>query len=126
MNFTLPIRTVNPANANRGNSRIAAILAAKEDAKRKGLALLLTHVAMASAHVSPSDLLPCVVTITRASAGKMDEHDGLRGSLKRVVDGIAKALGVDDGSELVEWRYAQQKAKRGEFAVHVTIERRTS
>jgi hypothetical protein len=71
----------------------------------------------------PPHPLPCVVTMTRLSAGTLDD-DNLRGSLKAVVDGIADRLGVDDASPLVEWRYAQRKVKRGHYGVEVQLEAR--
>jgi hypothetical protein len=33
------------------------------------------------------------------SAGRLDPHDGLGASLKGIIDGIADALGIDDGDE---------------------------
>jgi len=69
----------------------------------------------------PPHPLPCVVTMTRLSAGVLDP-DNLQGSLKACRDGIADRLGVDDASPLVEWRYAQRKVKRGEFGVEVQLE----
>jgi hypothetical protein len=63
---------------------------------------------------------PLVVTITRRGPGKLDS-DSLPPSGKHARDGIADALGVDDGDEsLVQWRYAQERAR--EWSVLVTIE----
>lgn len=62
-----------------------------------------------------------VVTLTRHSrtAKKMD-CDGLQAAMKPVRDGIADALGIDDGSERIEWKYGEKKT--GEYAVEVMIE----
>jgi hypothetical protein len=60
------------------------------------------------------------VTLTRYSAGRLDS-DNLASSQKGVRDGVAAALGIDDGSEIIEWRYAQEKTKRGVHAVRVDI-----
>lgn len=68
--------------------------------------------------------LPVVVTLTRLSAGALDGHDNLRASLKHVVDGVARYLKVDDADPRVEWRYAQQTTKRGQYAVEIRIEPR--
>lgn len=65
--------------------------------------------------------LPCVVTLTRLSFGKLDT-DNLQGATKGVRDGVADALGVADNHPDIEWRYAQEKCKRGAFGVRVQIE----
>ena len=65
---------------------------------------------------------PITVTVTRCSAGALDEHDNLRTALKHVVDGVADFLGCDDDDERITWNYAQEKAKRGTHAVRIKIE----
>lgn len=64
--------------------------------------------------------LPCVVTLTRISPGIADD-DNLQGAAKAIRDGIADALGVNDNDSRIEWRYAQEKCKRGEFGMRVEI-----
>jgi hypothetical protein len=59
-----------------------------------------------------------VVTITRVGPRKVDS-DNLQGYCKGVRDQVAKALGIDDGHKIYEWRYVQE---RGEYAVRVAIE----
>ena len=61
------------------------------------------------------------VTLTRVAPRKLDD-DNLAGSLKATRDGIASALGVDDGDSRVEWKYAQERCKNGEQTVRVQIE----
>ena len=61
-----------------------------------------------------------VLTLTRIAPRKLDS-DNLAGSCKHVRDGIADALGIDDGDERLDWRYAQEKGKPGEYAVRVEI-----
>lgn len=61
-----------------------------------------------------------VVTLTRHAPCKLDS-DNVCGALKSTRDGVADALGIDDGSELVEWRYEQEKAKG--YSVTIRIER---
>jgi hypothetical protein len=121
--FTLPVRTKNSQNFPTGNTRLAAIIRTQERARHRGCALLLTRAAMMRLRVSAADLVPCVVTLTRLSAGTMDD-DGLAGSCKGLRDGIAEALGIDDGSSAVKWNYAQAKCPRGQHAVRVHIQRR--
>lgn len=44
------------------------------------------------------------ITFTRYGWQPMDD-DNLRSACKALRDGIAKAIGVDDGSKTLEWRY---------------------
>jgi hypothetical protein len=121
--FVLGVRTKNPLNGGIGNTKLALIIRSNERAKQKKIAFESTRAHLLRAHVSPADLVPCIVTLTRVSAGKMDT-DGLAASQKGVRDGIAHALGIDDGSVFVEWRYAQMKGPQKQHAVHVRIERK--
>ena len=50
---------------------------------------------------------PIVVTITRVGLRKMDD-DNLATSAKYVRDGIADALGIDDGDSRIKWEYKQE------------------
>ena len=59
------------------------------------------------------------VSLTRISKGKLDEGDNLNSSFKFVRDAIAEWLGVDDGSDRYDWRYAQE---RGEPGIRILIE----
>ena len=65
--------------------------------------------------------LPCVVTMTRVSSGKMDS-DNLVSAMKHIRDGIADWIGIDDGDDRIEWRCAQQKCQRGRHSVVIQIE----
>ncbi len=118
------VRTKNPANVGRTQSALAATIAARERRLEHQSAVLHTRAAMARAGLRPVDLVPAVVTLVRVSAGTMDAHDGLRSALKYLVDGIAEALGVDDGRGAIEWRYLQQKCKPKHYAVGVRIQKR--
>ena len=50
-----------------------------------------------------------VITLTRVAPRKLDpgNHEA---SFKHVQDAVASWLGIDDGSPLLEWRYAYEKA----------------
>lgn len=61
------------------------------------------------------------IKITRIAPRRLDGHDNLRASLKGIVDGIADALRVDDGSDRVAWSYAMDKCKKGQEAVRIDI-----
>ena len=58
------------------------------------------------------------ITLTRIGIRKLD-GDNLQRSFKSTRDGVADALGIDDGSDRIEWKYAQEK---GKYGVKVTIE----
>lgn len=55
---------------------------------------------------------PLEITVTRIGKRRMDEHDNLATSAKYVVDGIAKAIGIDDGDvSKIKWVYKQEIGK---------------
>lgn len=54
---------------------------------------------------------PLTISITRISPRPLDS-DNLAASAKHVRDGIADALGIDDGSPLLTWKYYQEKPHR--------------
>ena len=63
--------------------------------------------------------LPAVVTLTRIGPRKLDS-DNLAISFKAVRDQLAAWIGVDDGSDLYVWQYAQEKAKEYGIRIEVT------
>jgi len=63
---------------------------------------------------------PLVVTLTRVGKRDLDD-DNLVGAFKHVRDGVADWLGVDDGSELVEYECKQE---RGNYGIRIEITRR--
>jgi len=60
------------------------------------------------------------VRLTRVGPRRLDS-DNLAAALKHVRDGVADALGVDDGDPRLEWIYDQQRCRPGEYAVLVDI-----
>lgn len=122
MNFTVPLITKNPLNGSQGRSRGAALGRARRRKKERHTARLCAIAAYVGPLQPYGTWMP-VVTLSRLYASdrwKMD-HDGLQAALKGIRDGIADALGVDDGSAAVTWKYDQKKCKRGEFGVEVQI-----
>ena len=103
--LVLPVMTVSEAN-RRDHWAVKA-----KRAKR--------HRFVARA-LCPPAALPCVVRLTRLSAGTLDD-DNLRGALKAVRDGCADRLGIDDRDPRVEWQYGQERAKGQKGAVRVEI-----
>jgi crossover junction endodeoxyribonuclease RusA len=58
------------------------------------------------------------VTLTRIAPRRLDS-DNVASAFKAFRDGVADALGIDDGSPMIEWRYSQEK---GATRVKVVIE----
>ena len=114
MEFTLPIKTVNESNGSHGHWSVKS--------QRRASHRTAVWGAM-SGKVLPR--LPVVVTLTRISAGELDEKDNLRVSLKAVADQISDHYKLPDNDKRFEWQYAQEKAKRGVYGVRVRIEERT-
>lgn len=107
----IPMRTRSLANQREHWS--ARAKRAKQE--RWNANLFVTHAGAAK------QSLPVVVTLTRFAPRQLDS-DNLCGAFKAVRDGVADALGIDDGSDLVTWVYAQEKAK--EYSVSIRIERK--
>lgn len=108
MTLSLPIRTINTANRR------------EHWAARAKRAKSHRHAAFyAVRQSSPTKRTRYTVTLTRIGKRRMDD-DGLAISFKAVRDGIADALGIDDGSERIAWRYAQEIGKQ--YGVRIVIE----
>lgn len=140
MEWTLPLRLVSGANAREHHHARARRM--REQRSAAGIATVQhagpswgrtewycpphtprsrpkPYVRVVPHPGSPRGLLS--VLITRLGPRKLDS-DNLAISAKAVRDGIAQALGVDDGDETaVHWDYAQE---RGAYGVRVRIERR--
>jgi hypothetical protein len=112
--FVIPIKTVNESNTTRQGAWRAR-------SKRSKANRSSARLHASAAHHGPRVKLPCVITMTRLSAGTLDD-DGLRSALKATRDGIADWLGVDDGDvDLVRFKYEQESAPRKTYAVRVTV-----
>jgi len=111
MRVDLPIRTWSEANA-----RLHWAARARRAGEQRRVARICVRAALARQPAA----LPLTVTLTRLAARRLDS-DNLTGALKAVRDGIADALGVDDGDGRLEWRYAQEAAPRGRYGVRVEV-----
>ena len=98
---TLPIRTISENNAREHHMARARRRKAQRD---------MTALAI-RAHLRSATLAaPYLVTLTRLAPRKLD-GDNLQGAMKAIRDGVADALGVDDGDEsAVTWAYDQRPA----------------
>lgn len=110
----LPLHTINQMNGGQGRHWRVTYSRRKRE---RGTASILVRNQLVRNGVKP----PAVVTIVRLSNGTLDD-DGLRSALKSVRDGIADAFGVDDSAKSpLRFEYAQEKCKRGAYAVRVEI-----
>lgn len=83
----------------------------------------VVSLALNTAHDAIRNLeLPLVVTLTRVAPSNGLDSDNVVGSQKHVRDAVAKVIGVDDKSKMVEWQVQQ---KKGPWAVDIYIEERT-
>lgn len=105
MTVLLPLRTKSP-NGSHGHW---AATSARRKRERATARLMCPKLA-----------LPCVVKLTRLSAGTLD-FDNLVSSMKHVRDGCADALGVADNDPRIDFQYGQIRGKRGEFGVWVEV-----
>ena len=109
LDLTLPMRVVSEANMREHWARKAK--RAKQQRWVAKMAVNRKPLPSAPGYTS---------TLTRLASRKLDS-DNLAGAFKAVRDGIADALGIDDGSERLEWLYQQEKAKRGSYAIRIEI-----
>lgn len=106
MKFTIPVKLVSTANKREHWGKRA-----RRAKVHRGSAYLLT----------PDGInVPCTIRMTRIAPRPLDS-DNLAISCKSVRDGIADAIGVDDGSELIKWEYDQRKGKPKEYACEVQV-----
>lgn len=129
ISFTLDIKTVSEANVREHWRKRA-----DRTREHRFVAYLATIVALRAAGyaagngVRPALQKPIVVTLTRIGPRKLDS-DNLAGSAKHARDGIADALGINDGDDQqAVWVYGPQRSgpvggpRGGKYAVEVLIE----
>ena len=104
--ITIPLRTVSEANARDHWGRRAA----RAKRQREVTAMFVRRMDLPA--------MPVCVRLVRIGRRMLDS-DNLAGSAKAVRDGIADVYGVDDGSGLYRWEYAQEV---GDYGVRIEIE----
>jgi hypothetical protein len=108
LTLSIPLRTVSGLNA-REHPMMRSRRVKKE---RHATAWMLAG--------KKPPALPVTVTMTRLGpTSGLDRGDNLNASMKGCRDQIAQWLGVDDRSDLVEWRYAQRREKQWSVLVEV-------
>lgn len=122
LTFTLAVHLTNPLNGATGSSMLAQIIRSQKRAKHRKAASFEVLQALRLRALSAIDFVPAVVKLTRVSAGRMDD-DGLAAACKGIRDGIAEALGVNDGGRFIQFLYDQRKGPQRVHAVEVLIVR---
>ena len=115
MQIFLPVKTVSEPNLREHWGKHARRARKQREAART----------IVRAHILRNKVVPVdshlTISLTRVAPRALDS-DNLAGSFKAVRDGVADALGIDDGSPLLEWRYCQARGLAKEYAVLVEIE----
>jgi hypothetical protein len=106
----IPIKTVSEANAREH----WAIKAKRAKIQRKDAKAVVGGQLWKGRYK-----LPLAISFVRIGKSKLDS-DNLQGSFKAIRDGVADALGINDGSDLITWDYKQEKGK--EYAVRIKVE----
>jgi hypothetical protein len=106
---TIACRTVSEANSHQHW---------RERQRRAKEQRLLSFVTVPSCvrNMAP----PLRITLTRLAPRRLDS-DNLAGSMKAVRDGVADAVGIDDGDQRLDWQYGQRTAS--EYGVEIVIQR---
>lgn len=118
--ITLPLRLLSEAN-QRGSWHAGAKRAKKE----RGVVRIALVSPIRGAGLMRGSFLGhrrldagqrIAVTLTRIAPRRLD-GDNLQRACKAVRDGVADALGVDDGDERIEWRYEQRRHEEHEHTL---------
>ena len=112
----LPIVLVSEANARGHWSTKSPRVQNQRLAARLAVADLLRRA---------QPQMPVVVTLTRIAPRKLDD-DNLRSAFKAVRDGVADALGVNDGGKQVTWAYRDERRATRERAIEIVLEERVA
>lgn len=118
----LPIRVISEANGREHWARKAARAKLHRSTARVAMNLLNpTFDRVYDRFWLYDDRVKLTVTLTRIAPRVLDS-DNLASGFKATRDGIADWLGIDDGSPLLTWRYAQRRGAPKEYSVEVRIE----
>jgi hypothetical protein len=118
---SLPIRTISEGNAREHFRAVA-----KRKHEHRRIAHMALGAALAKRGLAGLDFVPVLVTLTRIGPRTLDS-DNVAFALKATRDGIADALGIDDGDrDRLRFRYRQRRAGPKVWSVEVLIERATA
>ncbi len=113
IDILVPVRIVSEAN-QRGHWRKSAV---RKKAHRS-TAILLCRAAHNWQVPNPNKCYR--VLMTRIAPRQLDD-DNLASGFKACRDGIADAMGIDDGSPRIKWDYSQERGEPHVYAARVRI-----
>lgn len=119
--IVLPIKTKSP-NTSHAMTRGQAMALGAMRKRHHELAQLAVASHLRSRGLTGADFVPVLVTMTRVSAGSLD-RDNLVAALKWCRDGVAEALGIDDGDEArLRFVCDQRPGPKKVYQVEILIE----
>lgn len=120
MTFLLPIRLLSEANRRGHWAKHSGRIASQRLIAKQEMRVHCVRSPRWCACCGPQ----ATVTLTRVIGprGKAFDSDGMVCAAKAIRDGIADALGINDGSDAVTWRYGQRRGD--EHGVEVKVEAR--
>lgn len=114
MKYEIPIRPVN-----RNNRRMHWAALHRATKAERHAACLITRSVLDASATGKIERLGAIVRLTRIGKRKMDKGDNLNSCLKAIRDGVADAIGIDDGDDRLQWEYDQRT--EGRYAVEVEV-----
>lgn len=122
--FILPVEVVS--EMNRRDHWAKRYRRAKNQ-KQIAFTLTRSHARLFWDRMMNEDRLRLIVTMTRIMRRRQRpfDSDNLAAAFKAVRDGVAKALGIDDGCNQVDWRYGQERNGGGWSGIRIAIAENT-
>lgn len=112
MKITLTVLIRTPSSANLREHWAAKARRVKK--QREAARLFLSQTDLTRFRMSAE------VTLTRIAPRRLD-GDNCASALKGIRDGVADALGVDDGDPRIAWHYGQERGEPREHGVRIEI-----
>ena len=116
--ITLPLRVYSPLNGSRGHWAADA----RRRKKQRHIASWACGGPLEEyrAGLAKGYIASVAVALTRIATRKLDDDNNVAG-FKHIRDGVAEALGVDDGDERLTWTYSQERGKPKDYAVRIVV-----
>ena len=121
MIIEMPMRLVS--EANRRDHWAAKAKRVQQQRTRAWAEVLEAKAKLPKGHWLRRNGAPMTITLIRIAPKGITDNDNLCSSFKAVRDGVAQALGIDDGSSSICWVYRQEKGKPRKYALRVQIEK---
>jgi hypothetical protein len=112
----IPIKTVSESNLHEHWTKKHK----RKKSQKNAIQLYLAPVVQ-------SEMLPCIITLTRIAPRSLDRHDNLPMAFKTITDSICglliknKAIGQADSDNRIQVKYEQIRGLPKEYAILVEI-----